>query len=94
MKKEGWAVMIIDQGAKVTAKLIGERYCRSPLVKGVLDIPCKVSASMLGTCVNVLFLGSYKQLTQGMYFELKVQVSLVFLLVPILASQTLELGKK
>ena len=29
-----------------------------------------------------------------MYFELKVQVILVFFLVPILASQTLELGKK
>ena len=86
MKKEGWAVMIIDKGAKVTAKLIGKRCCRSPLVKGVLDIPCKVSASMLWTCVNVLFLGSYKQLTQEMYFELKVQVNLVFFLVPILAS--------
>ena len=86
MKKEGWAVMIIDKGAKVTAKLIGKRCCRSPLVKGVLDIPCKVSASMLWTCVNVLFLGSYKQLTQEMYFELKVQFNLVFFLVPILAS--------
>ena len=49
---------------------------------------------MLGTCVNVLFLGSYKQLTQEMYFELKVQVILVFFLVPILASQTLKLRKK
>ena len=49
---------------------------------------------MLGTCVNVLFLGSYKQLTQEMYFELKAQVILVSFLVPILSSQTLELRKK
>ena len=47
--------IIIDRGAKVTAELV-EKHChRSPLIKGGLEIPCKVSVSLLGTCVKFLF---------------------------------------
>ena len=47
--------IVIVLGAKVTAELI-EKHCHiSPLIKGVLEIPCKVSVSFLGTCVKFLF---------------------------------------
>ena len=47
--------IILDRGVKVTAELI-EKHChRSPLVKGELEIPCKVSVSLFGISVNLLF---------------------------------------
>ena len=47
--------IINDCGAEVTAELI-EKHCRrSPLIKGGLEIPCKVSVSLLGTCAKFLF---------------------------------------
>ena len=47
--------IIIVLGANITAELI-EKHCRrTPLIKGVLEIPCKVSVSLLGTFVKFLF---------------------------------------
>ena len=37
---------IIDRGATVSVMLAGTHHCRAPLVKGGLEIPCKVSVSM------------------------------------------------
>ena len=47
--------IINDCGGKVTAELIEKHCCRSPLIKGGLEIPCKVSVSLLGTCAKFLF---------------------------------------
>lgn len=78
---------IIDRGAKVTVELLGTHYRRSPLVKGGLEIPCKVSVSMSGTCVNLLLLERYKQLTEELYLEPKEEIVLGSFLVPIQTPQ-------
>ena len=62
---------IIDRGAKVTAQLLGTHYRRSPLIKGGLEIPCKISIAMPGTCVNLLLLERYKKLCEQLYLEPK-----------------------
>ena len=85
---------IIDRGAKVTAELQGTHYRRSPLVKGGLEIPCKVTVSMLGTCVNLLLLERYKQLTGELYLEPKEEVILGSFLVPIQAPEAPDTRKK
>ena len=63
--------VIIDGGATVSVMLTGTHYRRSPLVKGGLEIPCKVSVSMRGTCLNLLLLERYKQLSEDLYIEPK-----------------------
>ena len=47
---------IIDRGATESVMVTGTHYRRSPLVKGGLEIPCKVSVSMRETCLNLLLL--------------------------------------
>ena len=55
---------IIDRGATVPVMLSGTHYRRSFLIKGGLEIPCKVSVSMCGFCLNLLLLERYKQLSK------------------------------
>ena len=50
------AKFIIDRGATESVMVTGTHYRRSPLVKGGLEIPCKVSVSMRETCLNRLLL--------------------------------------
>ena len=45
---------LTDRGATVSVMLTGTHYRRSPLVRGGLKIPCKASASMRETCLNLL----------------------------------------
>lgn len=52
----------IDRGATITAQLVGNHYRRSPLVQGGLEIPCKVTAMILGTASNLLCMEKYKEL--------------------------------
>ena len=44
-----------DCRAKVTAELIEKHCLGSPLIKGELEIPYKVSVSLLRTCAKFLF---------------------------------------
>ena len=46
-------------------------FRRSPLIKGGLEIPCKVSVFMRGTCLNVPLLEGYKQLSEELFIEPK-----------------------
>lgn len=62
---------IIDRAATVTACIIGTHYRRSPLVQGGLEIPCKISVRILGTCSNLLVLERYKELCNELYVEPK-----------------------
>ena len=73
---------IIDRGAIVTVLLTGTHYRRLPLVKGGLEIPCKVSVWMRGTCANLLLLERYKQLSEELYLEPKEEKSLSSFLTP------------
>ena len=50
---------------------------RSPLVKVGLEIPCKLSVSMLGTCLNLLLLERYEQLIEELYIEPKKKEFLI-----------------
>ena len=59
----------IDRGATVKAQLISEHYRRSPLVQGGMEIACKVTVSIPGTCVNLLLMERYKQLIKDTYSE-------------------------
>ena len=74
---------IIDRGATVSVILPGTHYRRSPLVKGGLEIPCKVSASMRGSCLNRLLLERYKQLSEELYIEPKEETALGSFLTPV-----------
>ena len=37
----------LDRGASITSELTSTNYRRSPLVKGGLEIPCKINVKML-----------------------------------------------
>ena len=43
---------LLDRGANVSEKLTSMHYRRSPLVQGVIKIPCVVTVSMPGTVIN------------------------------------------
>ena len=72
-----------DHGATVSVMLTGTHDRRSPLVKGGLEIPCKVSVSMRGTCLNLLLLERYKQLSDELYIEHKEETVLGSFLTPV-----------
>ena len=74
---------IIDRGATVSVLLAGTHYRRSPLFKGGLEIPCKISVSMRGTCLNLLLLERYKQLSEKLYIEPKEETALRSFLGPV-----------
>lgn len=59
----------IDRGANITVTLTSEHYRRSPLVQGGMEIACKLTASIPGTCINLLLLERYKKLIQDTYTE-------------------------
>ena len=61
----------IDRGATVTAELTSEFYRRSPLIQGSLEIPCKITAKISGTVINLLIMEKYIQLVQEFYTEPK-----------------------
>jgi len=59
----------IERGASISVQLTSEHYRRSPLVQGGMEIACKVTASIPGTCINLLLMERYKQLIQETYTE-------------------------
>ena len=94
IKEELWLVIyprkisritkfIIDRGAAVSVMLTGTHYRRSPLVKDGLEIPCKVSFCFGGTCLNLVLLERYKQLSEKMHIEHKEETVLGSILTPV-----------
>ena len=61
----------IDRGATVTAELTSKYYRRSPIIQGGLEIPCKITAEISGTVINLLIMEKYIQLVQEFYTEPK-----------------------
>ena len=61
----------MDRGAIVSAQLTGEHYRRFPIVQGGMEIACKVTVKIPGTCINILLMEKYKQLVQQLYIEPK-----------------------
>ena len=60
-----------DRGGSITAELTSDHYIRSPLIQGGIGIPCKVTANISGTVINLLIMEKYIQLVQELYTEPK-----------------------
>jgi len=61
----------MDRGATIEVQLTSEHYRRSPIVQGGMEIACKVTVKIIGTCLNLLLLEKYKSLVQELYLEPK-----------------------
>ena len=57
----------IDQGGSIIAELTSDNYRRSPLILGSIEIPCKVTAKIPGTVINLLIMEKYIQLVQKLH---------------------------
>ena len=68
----------MDRGASLTVTLTSEHYRRSPLVQGGLEIPCKVAATIPGTCLNLLLMERYQQLIEESYTEPQNEERFIF----------------
>ena len=74
---------ITYRGAAVSVMLAATHYRRSSLVKGGLEIPCKVSVSMRRTSLNLLLLERYKELSEELYIEPREETVLGSFLNPM-----------
>ena len=61
----------IDRGGSITGELTSDHYIRSPFIQGGIEIPCKVTANISGTVINLLIMEKYIQLVQELYTEQK-----------------------
>ena len=62
---------IEDRGAKISLKIRGRHYRRSPLIQGGLEVPCDVTITMVRSVVNHLLLTRYEPLLKEFYLEQK-----------------------
>ena len=62
---------VIDRGGSIIAELTSAHYRRSLLIQGDIEIPCKVTAKIPGTVINLLIMEKYNQLVQKLYTEPK-----------------------
>ena len=77
----------VDRGGRLSVTLTSEHYRRSPLVQGGMEIGCKVTASIPGTCINILILKKYQDIIEENYTEPKEEAILGSYLVPNDASE-------
>ena len=77
----------IDRGGRLSVTLTNEHYRRSPLVQGGMEIGCKVTTSIPGTCINILILKKYQDIIEENYTEPKEEAILGSYLVPNDASE-------
>ena len=63
------AKFILDRGASITAELISDKYRRSPLVQGEIEIESKIVVKMIGTLKNMEILTKFSELVKDMYSE-------------------------
>ena len=59
----------LDRGVKISLTLTSTNYRRSHLVKGGLEIPCKVTVKLPATIKNHMILGRYEELVRELYCE-------------------------
>ena len=64
---------LIDRGANVTVQVTSDHYRRSPLIQGGIEIPCKVTAKISGTVINLMIMEKYTQLVQELYKNLRTK---------------------
>ena len=74
---------IIVRGGTVSVVLTGTHYRRLPLVMCGLEIPYKASVPIRKTCLNLLLLERYRQLSEELYIEPKEEAVLGSFLLPV-----------
>ena len=63
---------LLDRVAEIVAEIESSHYRISPLIRGGLEIRCKVSAILPGTIRNHMFLDQYKEfINKVWYIEVK-----------------------
>ena len=77
----------IDRGGRLSVTLTSEHYRRSLLVQGGMEIGCQPTASIPGTCINILILKKYQDIIEENYTEPKEEAILGSYLVPNNASE-------
>ena len=60
---------ILDRGARVSAVLTSTNYCLSPLVQGVLEIPCCIEIHMPSTVKNGELIRIYEKYVHTLYYQ-------------------------
>ena len=55
---------LLNRGAKVTARLTGTHYRRSPIFQGGLEIPCLVTVTIPGSIKGHLLIQRYQQMVE------------------------------
>ena len=60
---------LLDRGARISASLIGNRYRRSPLFQGGLEIPCRVRVELPNTLRGKKLLERYREMVEKLYVE-------------------------
>ena len=60
-----------DQGANLRAELASDHYMRSLLIQGGMKTPCKITAKISRTVINLLLMEKYIQLVKELYTEPK-----------------------
>ena len=59
------------RGPNVAAQVTSDHYRRSPLIQVGIEIPCKVTAKISGTVINLMIIEKYTELVQELYTEPK-----------------------
>ena len=54
----------IDRGMTLTAELTSDHYKRTLLIQGGMEIPCKITAKIFETVINLLLMEKYFQLVK------------------------------
>ena len=68
---------LLDRGATAKAVITCSYYRRSPLFRGVLEIPCLVTVRMPGTIRNNLLLDRYRELVTELCCEPKDEIIII-----------------
>ena len=80
----------IDRGGRLSLILTSGHYRRSPLVQGGMEIGCKVTVTIPGTCINILILKKYQDIIEENYTEPKEETIIGSYLVPHDASEVIQ----
>ena len=79
--EDGWSVghlprefsrifkFLLERSAFITAEIMLTNYRRLTLVKGGLEIPCKINVKMFSIVKNVELLNKFKELFANLYIE-------------------------
>ena len=65
------SVIFLMEISRATKFVTSDHYRRSPLIQGGIEIPCKVTAKISRTVINLMITEKYTQFVQELYTEHK-----------------------